>query len=106
MSFLPRATTEIARAKSAQYTEQLLEILDTPAIRQTLNATCPDLAHEHAKTLLTRILEELSVSELMHTFQSDCNNEGDTNLPVSAQGQYLYNIWQVPYHDSTCRHIY
>ena len=95
MSFLLHTTTEIATVKSAQYTKQLLEILDTPAIRQTLNVTCPALAHENPQKLLTRILEELSVSELMHTFQSDCNNEGDTNLPVSAQGRYLYNIWQV-----------
>ena len=67
---------------------------------------------------MQRILDELAVSELLHTFSSsvsmeNCvvvasvnvfkymcmtvqvNEEGDTNLPTAVNGSYLYNIWQV-----------
>ena len=57
--------TGIAKEKSALYTDQLLEILDTAAIRSQLNKTCPQLLQVSAQQLMTRIVDELKVSELV-----------------------------------------
>ena len=87
----------IAAKESAAKTPQLLEILDTVAMREMINQTCPELYAKPAKILLQRILDELSVSELMHTFSSGCNNEGDTSLQNYAAAPYFYSLWQAYY---------
>ena len=87
----------IAAQESAAKTPQLLEILDTVAMREMINQTCPELYATPAKMLLQRILDELSVSELMHTFSSACNNEGDTSLQNYAAAPYFYSLWQAYY---------
>ena len=87
----------IAVQESAAKTPQLLEILDTVAMREMINQTCPELYTTPAKKLLQRILDELSVSELMHTFSSECNNEGDTSLQNYAAAPYFYSLWQAYY---------
>ena len=60
--------TDTAKEKSAAYTDQLIEILDTSAIRKQINKTCPQLLHVSAQQLMTRIVDELAVSELVQSF--------------------------------------
>ena len=55
----------IAEEKSVSYSQQLLDILGTVAMRQMLNRTCPQLYHAPAQQLMDRIVEEISVSELV-----------------------------------------
>ena len=58
-------TIDAAKEKSAAYTEQLLEILDTGAIRKMLKSTCPQLVNVSAQQLMGRIVDEIAVSELV-----------------------------------------
>lgn len=60
-----------------------------------LKRTCPQIVNVSAQQLMGRIIDEIAVSELMHTFSSACNNEGDTNVKLAAAADYLYSLWQV-----------
>ena len=56
---------DTAKEKSAAYTPQLLEILDTATIRKQVNKTCPQLLNVSAQELMKRIVDEIAVAELV-----------------------------------------
>ena len=86
-----------AYRRSVAQRQAALDILDTKDVREVMNKSCPALSKRPAHEILRRLLDELAVSELMHTFNSNAthNNEGDTDLPTMVR-TYLSPFEPIP----------
>ena len=81
----------LATALSSNATHSLLEHLGSNRSRTHLAVDCPPLANATAKQILSRLLAELEVSELVESLGA--GHSQYQNLSQLFETNFLYNIW-------------
>ena len=82
-------TARFAAALSSNATPSLLAHLGSNRSRTHLTVDCPTLANASAEQILSRLLAELEVAELVQSLGSGQYQ----TLPQLFETRFLYNLW-------------